>query len=283
MTTVLISGLGLIGSSIARVIHRQNPADEMIGVDPDDDSSQFMLQQHIINRIDTFNHAAQKADVIILAGPVSVIISQIKELANIKLKPNVLITDTGSTKASVMKAAQSLIKKGVGFLGGHPMAGSHLTGSRSGSLKLLTQSTYFLVNGSQTQRQLDQFKALMKPAKINWTLIGAKDHDQLVSELSHVPHVVATTLVNAAVAQLQDNPTGLSAAAGGFKDTTRIAAADPTMWTAIMLNNADAIDEGIEAFKTQLTKLQTAIHNQDEQTILRTFQQAQAIRESLDK
>lgn len=282
MTKVLISGLGLIGGSIARIIREGDDAVQIIGSDPSDDSSEFLLQHNIINSRAKFADAAPSADIIILAGPVSVIIQQIGVLSKLSLKHGALITDVGSTKQMIMDEAQKLNQSDVGFMGGHPMAGSHLTGGKNGSSHLFSGSKYFLVTGSQTDRQLREFKKLMRLANVDWITTSAAIHDKLVSELSHVPHVVSAALVNSIADRLQTDPIGLKAAAGGFKSTTRIAASDPKMWTAIMLSNSKEISSEIDEFQEELRQLQEAIKTQDEKTIFATFAKAQKIRKSLD-
>lgn len=282
MTTVLISGLGLIGSSIARIIKAGDSTVEIIGSDPDDESAQFLLDHQIIDQRYNFTQAASQADLIILAGPVSVILSQIDELAQLTLKDQVLVTDVGSTKQAVMTEAKRLTENGIAFLGGHPMAGSHLTGGQNGSVDLFSGSKYFLVTGSQTKQQLRDFEQILDMANVDWTEITAETHDKLVSELSHLPHVVAATLVNSIADSLVDDPVGLTAAAGGFKSTTRIAASDPNMWTAIMMSNSQVIAQELAAFQTALKHFEEAIQNQDEAAIYAAFEKAQQIRKSLD-
>lgn len=283
MTTVLISGLGLIGSSVARIIKDGNPETDIIGSDPDDGSAQFLLDHRIIDEREEFAEAAPKADVIVLAGPVSVIVAQIDILSKLPLKDGALITDVGSTKQVIMNEAKKLTQPGIGFIGGHPMAGSHLTGGENGSAKLFAGSKYFLVTGSQTDRQLRELQKLMKSANVEWITTTAETHDKLVSELSHVPHAVAAALVNNIADSLKDDPVGLNAAAGGFKSTTRIAASDPKMWTAIMMSNSTEISREIQSFQQELSELQAAIKDQDADTIFKTFAKAQKIRKSLDK
>lgn len=283
MTMVLISGLGLIGSSIARIMRESQTDVEIIGADPDDDAAAFLLSRQIINKHEPFSQAAPKADVIVLAGPVSVIIAQIETLAHLSLKSNLLVTDVGSTKVEVMQAAENLRRQGIGFLGGHPMAGSHLVGAQNGTTHLFSGSKYFLVTGSQTKQQLSEFQKLMKAGNVDWTMIDAQTHDKLVSELSHVPHVIAATLVNTVADSVGNDPVGLTAAAGGFKSTTRIAASDPKMWTAIMMSNSEEISSEIADFKRELTEFQQAISSRNEEKIIATFTKAQKIRKSLDE
>jgi len=283
MITVLISGLGLIGSSLARIMKKSDLQPTILGDDPNDDTSQFLLGQGIIDERVTLLKAASRADIIVLAGPVSVIIDQLARLANVTLKPGVLVTDVGSTKTQVMVASQPIQKQHVGFMGGHPMAGSHKTGGRAGREDLFDNATYFIVDGSQTAAQTAQFKACLKPAKLRWVNVSAKAHDGLVSEISHVPHVLAANLVNTADHQLKHDSVGLSAAAGGFKSTTRIAGSDPTMWTAIMLSNSEAISEQLTTYMDQLKQIQEAIEAHDTEKIYQFFAHAKTVRERLDQ
>lgn len=282
MTTVLISGLGLIGSSLARVMRQSDELITIIGDDPNDDTSQFLLDQQVIDERGTLVNAAKRADLIILAGPVSVIVNQLQQLTQVTLKPDVLVTDVGSTKTQVMQASKALQQRGIAFMGGHPMAGSHESGGRAGRQNLFNGATYFLVNGSQTAAQVERFEHLLQAAQLSWVTVTAKAHDQLVSEISHVPHVLAANLVNTAAHQLAHDPVGLNAAAGGFKSTTRIAGADPTMWTAIMMSNADAISTQLDTYIEQLEQIKQAIKTQDQDAIYQFFDRAQTTRQRLE-
>lgn len=282
MTTVFISGLGLIGSSLARIIKQGDTDVTVLGADPNDDTSQFLLAQGVIDDCTTFAEGSVQADVIILAGPVSVITTQLAELATLPLKSSVLVTDVGSTKRQVMAAAKLVQDKGIAFMGGHPMAGSHETGSRAGRANLFDGAVYFIVNGTQRLEQRQLFQRLLAPAQLRWVTIDADEHDRLVSQISHVPHVLAATLINTAADELKNDPVGLKAAAGGFKSTTRIAASDPTMWTAIMLSNTEAITAQLDAYITNLTTIKAAIAAGDKTTIHDFFDQAQRTRQHLD-
>lgn len=282
MTTVLISGLGLIGSSLARMIRKSKPDATVLGSDPDSDTSQFMLDHQLMHHRIDFETGAVQADVIILAGPVSVITTQLATLARLNLKTGVLVTDVGSTKAAVLAAAQPLMDRHVAFLGGHPMAGSHKTGSAAGAIQLFMHASYFLVPGTATEAQLDILKGLLAPAQFHYIELSADRHDQLVSTTSHLPHVVAATLMNTAQQQLAGEPNWHAGTAGGFRDTTRISAADPTMWTAIMTSNREAILGELTAFEAQLVTLRQAIESGDQAAIHAFFDQAQRARQTLN-
>ena len=183
-------------------------------------------------------------DVIILAGPVSQIIKDIQDLSHQSLKTGVLITDVGSTKQTVMKAAQAFKDQAVNFIGGHPMVGSHKTGVWAGRANLFENAFYFQIplNAASAQ-QLDKLQDLLAATNAKWLQVTAPQHDKIVAQISHVPHVIASALVNQTERTFQGDPLGMCLAAGGFKSITRIASADPTMWSAILLNNPTMIKE----------------------------------------
>lgn len=150
MTTILIKGLGLIGSSLALGIKQGHPGVRIIGIDQDAASLSYARQQVIIDAsAPNLAAAAGDADVIILAGPVDVIVADLHQLATLTLKAGVLVTDVGSTKQVVMRAGHALQQQGVSFIGGHPMAGSHKSGVTAGRANLFENAFTF---GTGTDR-----------------------------------------------------------------------------------------------------------------------------------
>lgn len=281
MTTVLIKGLGLIGSSLARIIKQDHPDTTVLAIDPNQDNITFALQQGFIDRAVTDWQAASQADFIILAAPVSQIVKDIHQLVQLPLKPSVVITDVGSTKQTIMDAAQELTAEGIDFVGGHPMAGSHLTGSQAGKVDLFKDAFYFLVptiKGDGAQR----LQSLLSAAQVKWTPISAADHDKLVAQISHLPHILAYTLVQQTAHTLAGQQPGINAAAGGFKSTTRIAQSDPTMWTAIMQNNRADILQQLDEYLADLQSVRAAIDKGDLTTLKNLFSKAATVREGLN-
>lgn len=282
MTRVLIKGLGLIGSSIAQDIHQAHPDVKITGVDVAVDSLAFAKQQHIIDDVsDDFANSAVGADVIILAGPVSVIVTDLQALARLKLKPHVLVTDVGSTKQTVVQAAAGLEANGVTFIGGHPMAGSHKSGVTAGRPDLFENAFYMLVPGLADSQAIQRLQSLLVGTHVKWLTVTARQHDRLVGQLSHLPHVVAAALVNQTYAALADSPLGLRLAAGGFKSITRIASSDPTMWTAILATNGQLVTRQLQAYINELKGIQRAITAQDMATIQQFFSAAKVTRDQL--
>lgn len=282
MSRVLIKGLGLIGSSLALAIQSAHPDVQVVGCDIQPDSLDYALAQGIIDeQAADFMAAAPSADVIVLAGPVSVICDDLALLASLTLKPDVLVTDVGSTKQTVLQAAQPLQHRGITFIGGHPMAGSHKSGVAAGHADLFENAFYFLVPGLAPQSAVTRLQDLLVGTHVKWLTVTPTQHDRIVGQLSHVPHVVAAALVNQTQRALADSPLGLRLAAGGFKSITRIASSDPTMWTAILLNNGDIVVDQLRAYQAELQQLAAAISDQDAAQIKAFFAQAKTTRDHL--
>ena len=283
MTTVFIEGLGLIGSSLARAIRQRRGDATVIGHDQNAESLAWAKNHQVIDQVAANGLAdAGSADVIILATPVTQIVKELQQLATLSLKRGVIVTDTGSTKAVVLQAAQALMAKGVTFVGGHPMAGSERSGVKAGRASLFAEAHYFLVNGNATKDQMLALRNVLSAAGAYFEILTALQHDQMVAQISHVPHVVASALAISAGIGLADQPQALQFSAGGFRDTTRIAAGDPTMWTAIMQSNTEAI---LKALDTNIATLQHArqvIAEHDVDAMHAWFEQAQHVRQSID-
>ncbi|MFC6179936.1 prephenate dehydrogenase [Lactiplantibacillus daowaiensis] len=282
MTQVLINGLGLIGCSLALAIRQAHPAVQLVGCDVQAVTRDYARQHQIVDEVTSdFSAAASTADVIILAGPVSVITANLATLATLTLKPQVIVTDVGSTKQTVLQAARPLQQQGITVIGGHPMAGSHKAGIQAGRADLFENAYYFLVPGLAPQAAVTQLQTLLVGTHVKWLTVTPMQHDRLVAQLSHLPHIVAAALVNQTQTTFADSPLGLRLAAGGFKSITRIASADPTMWTAILLNNATLITNRLQAYQDALGQIQAAIEQQDVPQIKQFFTAAKTTRDHL--
>ncbi|QMU08376.1 prephenate dehydrogenase [Levilactobacillus suantsaii] len=282
MSQVLIKGLGLIGSSLALAIRQAHPEVRLVGCDVNAESLAYAQQTGMIDAVASdFLAAAPQADVIILAGPVSVICDDLTLLASLTLKPDVLVTDVGSTKQTVLTAAKPLQRRGVAVVGGHPMAGSHKSGATAGRADLFENAFYFLVPGHAPQAAVTRLQDLLKGTHVKWLTVTPTQHDRLVGQLSHLPHVVAAALVNQTQRALADSPLGLRLAAGGFKSITRIASSDPTMWTAILLANGPIVTEQLAAYQAELTRIATAVKQRDVTQLTAFFATAKTTRDHL--
>ena len=273
--TVYIAGLGLIGASMALGIKRDHPDYEILGYNRSQVSRDIALKEGMIDRAtDDFASFAPLADVIILSLPIKQTISFIKELADLDLKEGVIISDAGSTKSSIVDAAeQYLAGKPVRFVGAHPMAGSHKTGAASADVNLFENAYYIFTPSSLTsQDTLEEMKDLLSGLHARFIEIDAKEHDRVTSQISHFPHILSSSLIEMA----------RRFAAGGFRDMTRIAESEPGMWTSILLSNSETILERIEDFKERLDEVSQAISKGDEEHIWNFFNQAREQRQAME-
>ena len=196
--TVYIAGLGLIGASMALGIKRDHPDYEILGYNRSQASRDIALKEGMIDRAtDDFASFAPLADIIILSLPIKQTISFIKELANLDLKEGVIISDAGSTKSAIVDAAeQYLAGKSVRFVGAHPMAGSHKTGAASADVNLFENAYYIFTPSSLTgQDTLKEMKDLLSGLHARFIEIDAKEHDRVTSQISHFPHILASSLM----------------------------------------------------------------------------------------
>lgn len=281
MTTIFIKGFGLIGSSLGRAIKEEHPSAHLIVSDPDRATLKYAEEHHLADETVKDFHHVNQADFIILAGPVSAIRDDLSNLASMPLKSSVIVTDVGSTKQSIMDAAKSLQAKGITFIGGHPMAGSHQSGVRAGRRNLIAGAYYFQVYQQKDLHAALQIQELLRGLHAHWLAISAPSHDQIVAQLSHVPHIVAAALVTQTADSLQKEPNALQLAAGGFKTITRIASSDPTMWTAILLNNRQDILQQLQEYIDALQRIKDKLTQQDRVFLFNLFSTAKKIRDGL--
>ena len=254
--TVYIAGLGLIGGSLALGIRKNHPDYTILGYNRGEKSRHIALQRNMVDEVtDDFSLFAGRADVIILCVPIQQTIEFIKQLGQIDLKPNVLVTDAGSTKTEIIQAAEAyLSEKRINFIGSHPMAGSHKSGAEAGDILLFENAYYIMTPCSLTQADaVPRLTDLLSGTGARFVQIDAREHDFVTSQISHFPHVLASSLMNQAGDYALEHPFTNNFAAGGFRDMTRIAESEPGMWTSILMTNAEPIIERIEDFKDRLT------------------------------
>ena len=283
--TIYIAGLGLIGASMALGIRRDHPDYEILGYNRSQASRDIALERGMIDRAtDDFASFAPLADVIILTLPIKQTIAFIQELEGLNLKDGVIISDAGSTKATIVDAAeQYLAGKPIRFVGAHPMAGSHKTGAASADVNLFENAYYIFTPSSLTSPDtLEEMKDLLSGLHARFIEIDAKEHDRVTSQISHFPHILASGLMEQTAVYAQEHEMTRRFAAGGFRDMTRIAESEPGMWTSILLSNRDTILERIEDFKERLDGIGQAISKGEEEQIWNFFNQAREQRQAME-
>ena len=283
--TIYIAGLGLIGASMALGIKRDHPDYKILGYNRSQTSREIALERGMVDRVtDDFASFAPLADVIILCLPIKQTVAFIKDLANMDLKEGVIISDAGSTKAAIVDAAEKyLAGKSFRFIGAHPMAGSHKTGAVSADVNLFENAYYIFTPSSLTTPDtLEEMKDLLSGLHARFIEIDAKEHDRVTSQISHFPHILASSLMEQTAIYAEKHEMARYFAAGGFRDMTRIAESEPGMWTSILLSNRETILERIENFKERLDVIGQAISQGDEDHIWNFFNQAREQRQAME-
>ncbi|ABZ84483.1 prephenate dehydrogenase, putative [Heliomicrobium modesticaldum Ice1] len=257
---VVIIGLGVIGGSLAMALTQGQLVDEVIGVDRDEETRKLALATYAAHRVEAdAAEAVAEADLIVLATPVCTYPAIIASIRH-RLKPGTIVTDVGSTKQWVLEQMGRLLPPGVRFVGGHPMAGSEKQGIRGADRYLLENAVYVLTPDVDTDAAaLQALEDLIKAAGARVLRISAEEHDSMVALVSHLPHMMAVALVETLSEVAKEYPKAPMLAAGGFRDTTRVAAGDPQMWVDIACTNREPLLHMIGCFRSALDRLEEQI------------------------
>jgi cyclohexadieny/prephenate dehydrogenase len=276
-------GMGLIGSSLARVCRRKGLAREIIATDSSSAVCARVTELALADRVvETAAAAVEAADLVILCAPVSAMGTIAREIAPY-LGPGAIVSDVGSVKASIIKAVAPHLPAMVHFVPAHPVAGTEQSGPEAGFATLFFNRWTILTPPEGTNP-----KVVAKLASF-WTGAGASveimqpaHHDLVLAITSHVPHLIAYNIVGTA-ADLEEVTQSevIKFSAGGFRDFTRIAASDPTMWRDIFLNNKEAVLEMLGRFNEDLSALQRMIRNGDAEGLFDLFTRTRAIRRGI--
>ncbi|MFT6580256.1 MAG: cyclohexadieny/prephenate dehydrogenase [Alphaproteobacteria bacterium] len=269
---VALIGLGLIGSSLGHVMKRDGLAGHIVGNARTEETCAKAVELGFVDSasIDPAD-AARDADLVVICTPVGVIADVAATIAPV-LKKNAIVTDVGSVKMAVIRDVGPLLPEGVHLVPGHPVAGTEHSGPESGFPELFEGRYCILTPPPGTdQAAIDQVSELWRRAGSVVEIMDAKHHDRVLAVTSHLPHLIAYTIVGTASdmesPDRDSDATGgdvaanevIKYSAGGFRDFTRIAASDPVMWRDIFLNNREAVLEILGRFTEDLTALQRAI------------------------
>jgi prephenate dehydrogenase len=279
---ITIVGVGLIGGSLGLACKEKGLAEHIVGAGRTKAHLEKAVQ---LGAIDAFelelDRAVTDADLVILATPVGTIPGLLSRLVKY-LKPGAVVTDAGSTKARIVEAAERLMPADTHFVGGHPIAGRENSGVEAASACLFQGAKSILTPTPRTKPEaLAQIKKLWEQLGAQVIFMDVEQHDRTLAIISHLPHMVAYSLVNT-LADLDEKGDELIAlSAGGFRDFTRIAASDPLMWRDICLDNAQHVIDAIEHFQYILDKLKQAIKAADAQSLLAQFETARQVKQKL--
>ncbi|MBW7473429.1 prephenate dehydrogenase [Paenibacillus oenotherae] len=282
MTKIAIFGVGLIGGSLA-LCFKGKPGLTVVGHSIRESSAAKYVDRGVVDYATTsLREAAEGADFIFLCVPVGNLEQYVRELSELNLKPGCIITDVGSTKASVAACARELNLNGTTFIGGHPMAGSERSGVEAASSHLFENAFYVLTPEEGTaESDISKLTELLKLTKANIVHVHPDEHDEIVGAISHLPHIIAVTLVNQIRRYNETNELYGTLAAGGFRDITRIASSDPVVWRDILVNNRGVLLRLLKDWNEETARFVELLEQEDGEGIEQAFLESGQFRSQL--
>lgn len=274
-------GLGLIGGSVAKAIRKYYPDHEIIAFDKSRETLALAVQD---NTIDTacasIDEHFGSCSYIFLCAPVacnSAYLAQLKTIIN----ENCILTDVGSVKTSIHEEVIALDME-ENFIGGHPMAGSEKSGFASSRAHLIENAYYVLTPSAKvSQEKIDAYRELVTTLKAIPVILDYREHDRITGTISHLPHLIAATLVNYVKDHDTEDELMKALAAGGFKDITRIASSSPVMWQQICLKNGANIKQILDGYIQALRKVRDAVEAGSENRLYSLFETSRDYRNSM--
>jgi len=276
-------GVGLIGSSIARAARAQGAVHSIVATARSAATRRRVAELGLADQVVESNGAAVKgADLVIVCIPVGASGTVAKEIGPY-LTPGATISDVGSVKGSVVRDMGLHLPKNVHFVPAHPVAGTEHSGPDAGFAELFVNRWCILTPTEGTDRKaVDKLAAFWRLLGANVEKMSAEHHDLVLAITSHLPHLIAYTIVGTAdEMQTVTRSEVLKFSAGGFRDFTRIAASDPTMWRDVFLANKDAVLEMLGRFNEDVSALTKAIRKGDGETLFKHFRRTRAIRKGI--
>ncbi len=276
-----IIGVGLIGGSLARALRKAQYVDEIVGFGRSVESLQQAVELGVIDRAAaSISEAVEQADMIVVAVPVGRMPEVFAQLAD-RVPRSAVLTDVGSVKEAVITAARARLRDDFPvFVPGHPIAGTEHSGVGASTGDLFQDHRVILTPVVETDPvAVARVEAMWEAAGAIVVSMTAAEHDKVLADCSHLPHLLAYCLVDMLVRQ-DDHRTVFEFAAGGFRDFTRIASSDPVMWRDVCLANRDAVLNALRQYRDELGEMLAAIENGDGQWLLETFRRAKHARDS---
>ncbi|WP_423206818.1 prephenate/arogenate dehydrogenase family protein [Paracoccus yeei] len=280
---VALIGLGLIAGSMARAMREKGLAREIVGHARSAETRATAAEIGLVDRVfETAAEAVAGADLVVLAVPVGAMADVAAQIAP-HLEPGATVTDVGSVKQAVVQAVAPHLPDGVHFIPGHPLAGTEHSGPRSGFASLF-QNRWWLFTPTEgcDPLALERLQDLVRRFGAKTERMDAAHHDLVLAVTSHTPHLIAYTMVGVAdhLKRVTESEV-VEYSAAGFRDFTRIAASDPTMWRDVFLQNKDAVLDILGRFTEELFVLQRAIRMGDGQHLFDYFTRTRAIRRGI--
>ena len=280
---VTFIGFGLINSSLAHVFKFKSLAKETTAFSRRKETREKIKNLNIVDNVnDNIKESVKDSDLIVLGVPVGAMESIVREIAPF-LKSGTIVTDVGSVKKHLIDCLLPILPSDVYFVPGHPIAGTEKSGPEAGFAELFNGRWCILTpNKNTSQEALEKVKFIWEQAGMQIATMDAEYHDRVLAITSHIPHLVAFSIVGT-VTELEDQlkTEVIKYSAGGFRDFTRIAASDPVMWRDVFLNNSEAVLEMLGRFIEDLTALQKSIRWQDGNSLEKLFTKTREIRKGI--
>jgi len=282
-TKVCIIGCGLIGSSLARAIKKNNLSSQIVSSNRSDSTNRKVIELEIVDDSSSDSkRMVDGSDLIIIATPLSSYESVISKIKN-SLKNGAILTDVGSVKENVIHLIEKTIPEYVSWIPSHPIAGTEESGPEAGLAELF-ENRWCILTPSKKSKEKD-----IKLLEVFWKKIGskvdimdAKQHDYILSITSHIPHLMAYNIVNTSITMQDEKKSSIiKYSAGGLRDFTRIAASNPIMWRDIFIQNKKNTSKMIEKFIENLEILKKAIENEDGKKLEEIFIKTKKIRKEI--
>lgn len=281
-STITIIGIGLIGASVALATRRAGLADRIIGCDAD---PQVGTEADRLGLVDDFTTdviaAVAEADLVIMAVPVGALGALAQSIVP-AMKPDAVLTDTGSTKRSVIRDVDPHVTPQIHWLPSHPLAGTEHSGPAAGKVDLFDGRYWIVLPRDVPEDVVATFEDFVTGLGATKERMDPDYHDKVLALTSHLPHLIAYTIVSTATdleSQLKNDVIRFSAS--GFRDFTRIAASDPVMWRDVFINNDEAVLEMLQRFSEDLSYLQRAIRWGEKDKLEELFHRTREIRRSI--
>ena len=282
---VCIIGCGLIGSSIARAIKKNNLSTKIVSSNRSDTTNKKVIKLNIVNdsSSDT-KKMVEESDLIIIATPLSSYKSLIFKIKN-SLKNGAILTDVGSVKEKAISLIEKNIPKNVSWISSHPIAGTEESGPEAGFSELFKDRWCIITPSSQAKkRDIKLLRNFWKKIGSRVDIMDAKQHDYILSITSHIPHLIAYNIVNMTLdIKKKKKQEIVKYSAGGLRDFTRIAASNPIMWRDIFIQNRKNASIMIDKFIENLRDLKKAIKNKNEKKLEKIFKKTKKIRKEIVK
>lgn len=281
---VAIIGLGLIGGSLAKAAKGENLFKKVVGIGRNEKNLKKGID---LGAIDSYTtnpaEGVSDVDLVVVATPPGVIVEIIKKVVPY-VPDGCIITDVGSIKEEIVKGVERLIPNddNIYFVGGHPIAGTENSGIEAINPCLFIGHKCVLTPTSKTNRSaLERIKTMWEKVGCKVISMDMTKHDNIFALVSHLPHVVAFSLINAIINMKDTKEDILSYSAGGLKDFTRIAASHPTMWKDIFLMNKENVLNSIAHFQSSLEEIKRAIAEEDSEKLVSEFQKSREVRRAI--